>query len=254
MPKKIIAGNWKMHATPYEVVDALIGINHLINPCTADVVLCAPYVALESVKSKLDGTSIKVGAQNMHYAEKGAYTGEISGEMLQDMGIPYVLIGHSERRQYFAETDESVNLKVLKALELDRTPVLCVGESLDERKKEITNDVLLRQTTRALEKVCACNMPRVVIAYEPIWAIGTGEVATPQQAEDACAYIRRVIADLYDADVAGKVSILYGGSVSPENAPELFSQCNIDGGLVGGASLKASFAEVVKAGLAVNDK
>jgi len=249
MRKKIVAGNWKMNAASRDVISALKSIDLDIVPGLFDVVLCVPYVALESVKRELEGTKIKVSAQNMHYEEKGAYTGEISGEMLKEMGIPYTLIGHSERREYYGETDQSVNLKVLKALELDITPILCIGESLDQRKNDVTNDVLRQQVSLALQKVYAKDMARVVIAYEPIWAIGTGKVATVEQAEDACKYIRSVVSGKYGADIANKVTILYGGSVSPGNAAELFSQSNIDGGLVGGASLLPTFGDVVKAGL-----
>ncbi|MCL2526792.1 MAG: triose-phosphate isomerase [Defluviitaleaceae bacterium] len=249
MPKKIIAGNWKMNATSDEVIAALKPLDSSIDPNKAEVILCVPYVALESVKAKLAGTKIKVSAQNMHYEEKGAYTGEVSGEMLKGIGINHTLIGHSERRQYYGETDETVNQKVLKALKLDITPILCVGESLEQRKKEITNEVLRQQVNHALFNVCEQNMTRIVIAYEPIWAIGTGVVATPCQAEDACKYIREVVTAKYGADVSSKVTILYGGSVDDKNAKELFAQPNIDGGLVGGASLKPTFADVAKAGL-----
>jgi len=249
MRRKMVAGNWKMNNTPCEAVAFANSIKAGINTDKADVVLCVPYVALDAVKNELAGTHISVAAQNMHYEKSGAFTGEISGEMLMAMGIPYTLIGHSERRQYYNETDETVNKKVQKALALGLKPILCVGESLEERKKEVTNELLRQQTNHALFGVSAEEVLKVVIAYEPIWAIGTGVVASPKQAEDACAYIRGVLAQKYGTDTANKVTILYGGSVDDKNAAELFGQPNIDGGLVGGASLKPTFADVVKAGL-----
>jgi len=195
----------------------------------------------------LSNSKIKVAAQNMHYEEKGAFTGEVSCEMLKEMGLKYVLVGHSERRQFFGETDETVNLKVLKALEQNITPILCVGESLEQRKKDVTNDVLRQQVNHALQKVYAKDVKRIIIAYEPVWAIGTGAVATPKEAEDACKYIRDVIKNKYGAGIANDVTILYGGSVDDKNSKDLFGKPNIDGGLVGGASMNASFLHIVKA-------
>lgn len=184
----------------------------------------------------------------MHFMDKGAYTGEISAPMLKDMGVPYVVIGHSERRQYFAETDETVNLKTLKALEYDITPIVCIGESKEERLQEKTNDVLHKQLTDGLANFTPKNIADIVIAYEPIWAIGTGLTASNEQAEDACAFIRKFICNKFGQEAADKVRILYGGSVTPANATELFAMPNIDGGLVGGASIVPSFKEVVHFG------
>ena len=218
--------------------------------CTPDVdaVLCVPYVSLQSVMDALEGSCVKVGAQNMHYMDEGAYTGEISGEMLEAMGVPYVIIGHSERRERFGETDTTVNLKTLKALQHGLIPIICVGESQRQRKENRTAAVLRKQIAFALDEITAKDMKNIVIAYEPIWAIGTGEVATLEQAEEACGLIRKQIAERLGQQAADEVRILYGGSVSPDNAKELFAMPNIDGGLVGGASTKPSFEQVVRFG------
>jgi len=248
MRKKIVAGNWKMNKTPKEAIAFANANKTAFDSTKAEVVLCVPYVNLQPVADALKGTNIKVGAQNMHFAEKGAYTGEISGPMLKEMDIPYVIIGHSERREYFAETDATVNKKTIAALLYDLTPIVCVGESKDQRLQEQTNDVLHVQLTNGLVNLTPQNIADIVIAYEPIWAIGTGLVATTEQAEDACAFIRNFIKDTFGQEAADKVRILYGGSVSPGNAAELFAMPNIDGGLVGGASLEPSFAEVIHFG------
>jgi len=248
MRKKIVAGNWKMNKTPKEAVAFANANKATFDSSKVEVVLCLPYVNLQPVADALKGTNIKVGAQNMHFAEKGAYTGEISGPMLKEMDIPYVIIGHSERREYFAETDATVNQKTIAALSYGLTPIVCVGESKDQRLQEQTNDVLHVQLTNGLVNLTPQNIADIVIAYEPIWAIGTGLVATREQAEDACAFIRNFIKNIFGQEAADKVRILYGGSVSPGNAAELFAMPNIDGGLVGGASLEPSFAEVIHFG------
>jgi triosephosphate isomerase len=216
-----------------------------INTDAVDVVLCVPFVNLQAIQNEFAGTCIKVGAQNMHYMDEGAYTGEISGKMLEDMAVPYCLIGHSERRERFGETDTTVNLKTLKALEHNLTPIICIGESQKQRKSGRTARVLRKQLAFALDELSPVDVGKVVIAYEPIWAIGTGEVATTQQAEEACALIRNQILMRFGPVSAEAVRILYGGSVTAESASELFASANIDGGLVGGASLVASFEKVV---------
>jgi len=245
----LIAGNWKMNFTPSKAVDFVNKIKASIDTDKRDVVLCVPYVALQSVKDALKGTHIQVGAQNVHYMDDGAYTGEISGAMLGEIGVPYVILGHSERREKFGESDTTVNLRVLNAIKHGLTPIICVGETLKQRKGGRTFEVLRKQINFALDEVPPAQVAKLVIAYEPIWAIGTGETATTSQAEEACKMIRERISGKYNPEVAGSVRILYGGSVDETNAADLFGQPNIDGGLVGGASTKPSFAEVVKAGL-----
>ena len=247
MRKKIVAGNWKMNFTPSKAESFVREMKDKIDTDTVDVVLCVPYVNLQYVKAELESTNnIHVGAQNMHYMDEGAYTGEISGAMLGDMGVPYVIIGHSERRERFGETDTTVNLKTLKALEYNITPIICVGESQKQRKQSRTKGVLRKQLTFALDELTAEDVAKVVIAYEPIWAIGTGETATIAQAEEACAFIREQINKLFGKSAADAVRILYGGSVTADNAAELFAAPNIDGGLVGGASVIPSFEKVVR--------
>ncbi|MCL2286199.1 MAG: triose-phosphate isomerase [Firmicutes bacterium] len=248
MRKKIVAGNWKMNKTPVEAVAFVKENKAFFDGNTTEVVLCVPYVSLQAVQTELEGTNIKVGAQNMHYMDEGAYTGEISGAMLKNMGIPYVIIGHSERRERFSESDTTVNLKTLKAMEHGLVPIICVGESQRQRKEKRTEGVLRKQVTFALDELSPEQVAKIVIAYEPIWAIGTGETATTAQAEEACAIIREQIRKDFGQDAADKVRILYGGSVTPSNAAELFSMPNIDGGLVGGASIVPSFKEVVHFG------
>ncbi len=248
MRKKLIAGNWKMNNTPSAAIDFVNQIKNDVNTQTEDVVFCVPYVALQNVLDNVKGTNIAVGAQNMHFENSGAYTGEISADMLLDMGVKYVIIGHSERREYFAETDEIVNKKVVKALEKNLIPILCVGETLAQREQGITIELVRLQTKIGLAGVSAEDAKKVVLAYEPIWAIGTGKTATSQQAEEVCFAIRQVLAEIYDEQVAGEMRILYGGSVNGGNAKELFEMPNIDGGLVGGASLKPEFVNIVKRG------
>ena len=211
----------------------------------ADVVFCVPAPYICAVQDAVKGTTVEVGAQNIHQADYGAYTGEISAVMLKEMGVKYCIIGHSERREYFGETDLAVNEKTVVALKNGLTPIVCVGERLDERDKDITIELVAMQVKLALNGIAAADAAKVVIAYEPIWAIGTGRTATSAQAQEVCAAIREVVKKLYGAEVAGKVRIQYGGSVSADNAKELFGQADIDGGLVGGASLKADFEKVV---------
>ena len=248
MRKKIVAGNWKMNFTISEATAFVANNKANFASDKVEVVLCVPYVSLALVQCELSGTNIKVGAQNMHHMNEGAYTGEVSAAMLKEMRVPYVIIGHSERRQYFNETDTTVNLKTRKALEAEITPIVCVGESKEQRDTNQTELVLTEQVKLALDELTPENVAKLVIAYEPIWAIGTGVTATDEQAEEACALIRELVQNRFGKDAAEKVRILYGGSVSPENAANLFAMPNIDGGLVGGASLKDSFKQVIHFG------
>ncbi|MCL2355641.1 MAG: triose-phosphate isomerase [Defluviitaleaceae bacterium] len=245
MRKKLIAGNWKMNLCAKEAESFTKEMKGTVNTDAADVVFCVPYVHLSAVRDILAGTHIKVGAQNMHYAEDGAYTGEISAKMLASMDIPYVIVGHSERREYFKESDTEVNLKALTALNSGLTPIICIGETSKQRKSKRTFNVIRKQLAFAIDEMSAEDIAKIVIAYEPVWAIGTGETATKEQAEEVCALIRDEIKAAHGAAAADAVRILYGGSVSPDNAGELFSMPNIDGGLVGGASLKSTFEKVV---------
>lgn len=245
MRKKIIAGNWKMNKTPSEAVKLIEELKPLVVTNDADVVFCVPAVSLIPAVEATKGTNIAIGAENMFYEEKGAFTGEIAPDMLTDIGVKYVIIGHSERREYFAETDETVNKKVLKAFEHGLTPIICCGESLKQREQGITIDWIRMQIKIAFLNVTADQAKTAVIAYEPIWAIGTGKVATTEQAEEVCAAIRACIGEIYDRATAEAIRIQYGGSVSAASAPELFAQADIDGGLVGGASLKADFGKIV---------
>ena len=247
MRKKIVAGNWKMNFTPNQAAAFINENKENFATTKAEVVLCVPYVSLQTAIDATRGTNIKIGAQNMHHEEKGAYTGEISISMLKEIGAPYVIIGHSERRQYFNETDATVCTKTKLALANGLTPIWCVGETREERESNKTAAVIEAQLAAVLKNLSAEEMQKVVIAYEPVWAIGTGLVATSAQAEEVCAQIREEIAAAFSQNIADSVSILYGGSVTAESAQELFAQPNIDGGLVGGASMQPSFAEVVKA-------
>ncbi len=243
--KKIIAGNWKMNMTPSEAVALVETLKPLVVNDEVDVVFCVPAIDIIPAMEAAKGTNIQIGAENMYFEEKGAYTGEISPAMLTDAGVKYVIIGHSERREYFAETDETVNKKVLKAFEHGITPIICCGESLTQRDQGITIDWIRQQIKIAFQNVTADQAKTAVIAYEPIWAIGTGKVATTEQAEEVCAAIRVCIGEIYDEETAEAVRIQYGGSVSAASAPELFTQPDIDGGLVGGASLKPDFGKIV---------
>ena len=243
--KKIIAGNWKMNMTPSEAVALVNELKPLVVNDEVDVVFCVPAIDIIPAMEAAKGTNIQIGAENMYFEEKGAYTGEISPNMLNDAGVKYVIIGHSERREYFAETNDTVNKKVLKAFEHGITPIICCGESLTQREQGITIDWIRQQIKIAFLNVTADQAKTAVIAYEPIWAIGTGKVATTEQAEEVCAAIRACIGEIYDEATAQAIRIQYGGSVSAASAPELFAQPDIDGGLVGGASLKPDFGKIV---------
>lgn len=243
--KKIIAGNWKMNMTPTQAAALINELKPLVVNEDVDVVFCVPSIDIIPAVEAVKGSNISIGAQNMYFEESGAYTGEIAPAMLVDAGVKYVIIGHSERREYFAETDETVNKKVLKAFEHDLTPIICCGESLTQREQGITIDWIRQQIKIAFLNVTADLAKKAVIAYEPIWAIGTGKVATTEQAQEVCAAIRVCISEIYDEATAAAIRIQYGGSVSGASAPELFAQPDIDGGLVGGASLKPDFGKIV---------
>lgn len=246
MPRrKIIAGNWKMNKTPSEAVALVNELKPLVANDDVDVIFCVPAIDIIPAMEAAKGSNIQIGAENMYYEESGAYTGEIAPNMLTDVGVKYVIIGHSERREYFAETDETVNKKVLKAFEHKITPIICCGESLTQREQGITIDWIRQQIKVAFLNVTAEQAKTAVIAYEPIWAIGTGRTATSDQAEEVCAAIRDCIKEIYDEATAEAIRIQYGGSVSADNAAELFAKPDIDGGLVGGASLKADFGKIV---------
>lgn len=245
MRKMIIAGNWKMNKTPKQTIALIEELKPLVATEAAEVVFCVPAVCLTTAIEAAKGSNIQIGAQNMHFEESGAYTGEIAPSMLTEIGVKYVIIGHSERREYYAETNETVNKKVLKAIEHDMVPILCCGEYLVQRQQGITIDLIRQQLKIGLKDVQPEDAKKVVIAYEPIWAIGTGVTATSDQAEEVCAAIRALLVELYGSEVAEAMRIQYGGSVNAKNAKELFSKPNIDGGLVGGASLTADFGKVV---------
>lgn len=243
--RKIIAGNWKMNMTPSEAVKLCAQLKDLVKTDDADVVYCVPAIDIIPVVEAVKGTNVAVGAENMYFEDKGAFTGEISASMLVDAGVKYVIIGHSERREYFHETDELLNKKVKKAIEAGLTPILCCGETLEQRETGITLDWIRMQIKLDLSGVDASDVANMVIAYEPIWAIGTGKTATADQAQEVCCAIRKCIGEMYDAATAEKVRIQYGGSVKGENAAEIFGKPDIDGGLVGGASLKEDFGKIV---------
>lgn len=245
MRKPIIAGNWKMNKTATQAVEMLDALKSKFDVEGVEVVVCPPMASLVAAGEALKGTNIGLGAQNMHFEESGAYTGEVSADMLLDIGVKYVIIGHSERRQYFNETDETVNKKLIKALEKGLVPIVCVGESLDERERGIQETLVTGQVKAAFEGVSAEDAAKVVVAYEPIWAIGTGKTASSEQAEEVCRWIRENLEAMYGAEVAGAVRIQYGGSVNAANVDELMGMPNIDGALVGGASLKEDFARIV---------
>jgi len=250
--KKLIAGNWKMNKTSAEGVSLVRDLVGAIGKqADVEVVVCPPFTSLESVAKALEGSEVKLGAQNMHHEASGAFTGEVSAAMLRALFATHVILGHSERRTYFGETDESINKKVLTALKNQLKPILCVGETLQEREVGATLKVVQTQTERALEGVSKDQAASVVIAYEPVWAIGTGKVATTEQAQEVHAFIRGLLVKLFGDAIAQKVRILYGGSMKPANAAELLAQKDIDGGLIGGASLEArSFVELVNAAAA----
>ena len=246
MRKAIIAGNWKMHYTVDESVKLIEELKPLVKDASCDVVVCPPFIALDAAVKAAAGSNIKVGAQNMHFEEKGAFTGEVAPGMLESLKVDYVIIGHSERRQYFNETDETVNKKLKKAYELNLIPILCVGESLEEREANKTDEVIGAQIEKDLEGLKPEQVEALVIAYEPIWAIGTGKTATSEQANDTIKAIRAMVAKAYGETVAEKVRIQYGGSVKPSTIKEQMEQSDIDGALVGGASLIASdFSAIV---------
>ena len=248
MGKYIIAGNWKMNKLPSETYDYVKEVVEATKDSTCEVVCCTPFVCLAPAIEAAKGTHVKIGAENLHFEDKGAYTGEVSADMLVDMGVDYVIIGHSERREYFAETDETVNKKVIKALEKGLLPILCCGESLEQREAGITMDLITIQIKKAFANVSKDDAKKVVVAYEPIWAIGTGKTATDDQAEEVCGAIRKVLEGLYDAETAQAITIQYGGSMNAGNCAGLLAKANIDGGLIGGASLKsADFAVITNA-------
>ena len=246
MRKKVIAGNWKMNMTPSKAVvlaKEIVAKNTGKDNC--DIVICVPAIDVPAVQEVIKNTNVKLGAQNVHFAPSGAFTGELSVDMLKESGVEYVIIGHSERRQYFGETDESVNKRVTAALEGGLKVILCVGELLEEREAGNTIKVVDTQTRKALEGVPASALANLIIAYEPVWAIGTGKVATTEQADEVCGIIRGIIADLYSKEAADKFIIQYGGSMNAKNASELLEMPNIDGGLIGGASLKSDDFTVI---------
>ncbi len=244
----VIAGNWKMNKTRPEAKVLIEELKPLAANADCGVVICVPFTNLETALALTEGTNIGVGAQNCHFAKSGAYTGEISADMLAEMGVEYVVLGHSERRQYFGETDETVNLRTKAALEAGLKPIVCVGELLWEREANITEEVLAKQIKLDFAGISADDLKKTIIAYEPVWAIGTGKTATADQAEEACLFIRNVLASLYGTETAEAVTIQYGGSMNAANAAELLSKTNVDGGLIGGASLKApDFATIINA-------
>ena len=246
--KAVIAGNWKMNKTPAEAKALIEEMKPLVAGADCEVVLCVPFVDIPAAVEAAKGSNIKIGAENIHFKASGAYTGEISADMLKELGVEYVVVGHSERRTYFGETDQTVNLRTLAALNAGIKPIVCVGETLEQRELGYTETLLKFQTKMALTNVSAEDLKNVVIAYEPVWAIGTGVTATADQADEGNGYVRAAIAEAYGADVAETVTIQYGGSMNAANAAELVSKVNVDGGLIGGASLKAAdFSVIVKA-------
>lgn len=246
MRKKVIAGNWKMNMLPNEAMAFIEGLAPLVKNSEAEVILCVPYTDLFYSLLTAQDTNIKIGAQNMHWEESGAYTGEVSGKMLKSIGVEYVIIGHSERRQYFNETDETVNKKIKSAFANELKPIVCVGETLEQRETGKAEEIITNQTKIALDGLTEEQVENTIIAYEPIWAIGTGKTATAEDANNSIKAIRNEIAKNYGQNIADKVIIQYGGSVKASNAKELFSTSDIDGGLVGGASLKVEeFANIV---------
>ena len=246
--KAVIAGNWKMNKTPSETTALINEMKPLVADAGCDVVLCVPYIDIPAAVAAAAGSNIKIGAENVHFKASGAYTGEVSVDMLKEAGVEYVVIGHSERRQYFGETDQTVNLRSLAALNGGLKAIICVGETLEQRELGYTETLLKYQTKMALTNVTAEQLKNVIIAYEPVWAIGTGVTATADQADEGNGYVRAAIAEAYGADVAETVTVQYGGSMNAKNAAELVSKVNVDGGLIGGASLKAQdFSVIAKA-------
>ena len=246
MRKPIIAGNWKMNKTAKEAVELINNLKPLVAKSKPEVVVCVPYTDLWAVAEAIKGSKIKLGAENVAWADSGAFTGEISADMLKEIGVEYVIIGHSERRQYFGETDESVNARLIQALKKELKPIVCVGETLTEREKNKTKKVLKKQILDGFKGITAEDFASIVIAYEPVWAIGTGKTATAEDANKTIAYIRSLVKKTWGKEVAKELRIQYGGSMKPSNAKELMAQRNIDGGLIGGAALKAEdFAGIV---------
>ena len=244
----VIAGNWKMNKTPSETTALINEMKPLVEGADCDVVLCVPFIDIPSATSAAKGSNIKIGAENVHFKSSGAYTGEVSAEMLTEAGVEYVVIGHSERRTYFGETDQTVNLRTLAALNGGLKAIICVGETLEQRELGYTETLLKYQTKMALTNVTKEQLKNVIIAYEPVWAIGTGVTATAEQADEGNGFVREAIAEVYGKDVAQTVTVQYGGSMNAKNADELLSKVNVDGGLIGGASLKAEdFSIIVKA-------
>lgn len=251
MRKKIVAGNWKMNKNTAEALELAQGLKGLVADVNGvEVVICPPFTLLAEVKKAIAGSNIKLGAQNMHTEEKGAFTGEISPLMLKDVGVEYVILGHSERREYFKETNEFINKKVKTAIKFGMTPILCVGEKLEEREAGITEKVVKDHVVGGFMDISKEDAAKVVVAYEPVWAIGTGKTASPEQAQEVHAFIRKLLEELYDKETAENITIQYGGSMNDANAKELMAKVDIDGGLIGGASLIADkFAVVVKSGI-----
>ncbi len=246
--KAVIAGNWKMNNTRPETKALIESLKGKVANAGCDVVLCVPFTNLETAINAAKGSNIKIGAQNVHFAKSGAFTGEISADMLVEMGAEYVVVGHSERRQYFGETDETVNKRSIAAIEAGLTAIICVGEMLEDRENGITDELVAMQTKIALKGIEKDKLQKVIIAYEPVWAIGTGKTATAEQANEVCSVIRKTVAKLYDEAAADALTIQYGGSMNATNAAELLAQEDVDGGLIGGASLKADdFAVIVDA-------
>ena len=239
MGKYIIAGNWKMNKLPSQTYDFVKEVVESTKGASCEVVCCTPYVCLDKAVEAAKGTHVKIGAENLHFEDSGAFTGEVSADMLVDLGVEYVIMGHSERREYNNETDETVNLKAKKALSKGLIPIICCGESLEQREAGITMDWISIQIKKAFAGIDAADAKKAVVAYEPIWAIGTGKTATDEQAEEVCGGIRKVLADLYDEETAKEITIQYGGSMNAKNCAGLLAKPNIDGGLIGGASLKA---------------
>ena len=246
--KAVIAGNWKMNNTPSQAKALIEEMKPLVADADCDVVLCVPFIDIPVAIEATKGTNIKIGAENVHFKASGAYTGEISTDMLKEAGVEYVVIGHSERRQYFGETDQTVNLRTIAAVNAGLIAIVCVGETLEQRELGYTETLLKYQTKMALTNIAKEDLDKIIIAYEPVWAIGTGVTASADQADEGNGFVRAAIAEKYGADVAETVTVQYGGSMNPKNADELVEKINVDGGLIGGASLKANdFAAIVKA-------
>ena len=244
----VIAGNWKMNNTPEQTTKLINEMKPLVKDADCDVVLCVPFIDIAAAVEAAKGSNIKIGAENVHFKASGAYTGEISADMLVASGVEYVVIGHSERRQYFGETDQTVNLRTLAAVNAGLTAIVCVGETLEQRELGYTETLLKYQTKMALTNISAEQLKKIIIAYEPVWAIGTGVTATAEQADEGNGYVRAAIAEVYGENVANTVTVQYGGSMNAKNADELLGKVNVDGGLIGGASLKAEdFSKIVKA-------